>query len=78
MTADISHRDGRQQVIDAVAAEWGGSDILVNNVGTNIRKPWIEMSGEEFAAISATNLQAPMELCRALFPLLQKGIVQRW
>lgn len=48
-------------------------DILVNNVGTNIRKTWIEMSDEESAAVFATNLHAPMELCRALFPYLKKG-----
>jgi Tropinone reductase 1 len=33
----------------------GKLDILVNNVGTNIRKPTIEYSAEEFETIMTTN-----------------------
>src|SRR4051812_43751039 len=36
--ADLSTAEGRGRTLDGLAAGWDAIDILVNNVGTNIRK----------------------------------------
>src|SRR4029079_9646099 len=37
VTADVSTADGRARVVHGLPAGWDALDILVNNVGTNIR-----------------------------------------
>src|SRR5262249_3632631 len=43
--------------IDAVIERFRRIDILVNNAGTNIRKPTLEFTPEEWDAVLATNLK---------------------
>lgn len=68
-----SRTPGRQRVVGTVTVAQGDLDILVNNVGTNNRKPWVEMSESEASLVFGTNLRAPMEFCRTLHSLLYKG-----
>jgi Tropinone reductase 1 len=51
---------------------WGKLDILVNNVGTNIRKKTFDYSYDEFDKILHTNLRSAFELSKSLYPLLKK------
>lgn len=64
LAADVSQAEGRQQVLDAVRERWGRLHILVNNVGTNIRKPTAEYSASEFQFLLATNLESTFALCQ--------------
>jgi Tropinone reductase 1 len=73
LQADVSKADDRQRIVQQVQARWGALDILVNNVGMNIRKPWVEMTETEEGQVLGTNLEAPARLLRALHPLLTKG-----
>jgi Tropinone reductase 1 len=50
---------------------WTTLDLLVNNVGTNVRKPSIDFTGEEYTRIVETNLTSVWELSRALHPRLK-------
>ncbi|MER2999428.1 SDR family oxidoreductase [Pontibacter populi] len=70
LAADMSTTEGRQQLVSWVEGNWGSLDILVNNVGTNIRKPTADYSTEEFDFIMNTNLRSAFELNRLLYPLL--------
>jgi len=48
-----------------VAERFGGAlDILVNNVGRNIRKATTEYSAEEYRAVMATNLDSTYRMCQ--------------
>ena len=48
-----------------VAERFGGRlDILVNNVGRNIRKATTEYSAEEYRAIMGTNLDSTYRMCQ--------------
>jgi len=71
LAADVSSAEGRASLVSKVQETWGQLDILVNNVGTNIRKPTINYSPDEFDFIMDTNLRSAFELNRTLFPLLQ-------
>ena len=70
LTADLSTPEGRAQVLAEVAARWPQLHILVNNVGTNIRKPTVEYTSEEYRYLLATNLDSAWELSRSVQPLL--------
>ncbi|MBX0291616.1 SDR family oxidoreductase [Hymenobacter sp. HSC-4F20] len=70
LPADLSTAAGRAQLLAQVAERWPQLHILVNNVGTNIRKPTLEYSEEEYRHILATNLDSAWELSRGVQPLL--------
>lgn len=71
--ADVSTTEGRSQLFDWVQQNWGTLDILVNNVGTNIRKPTIDYNSDEYDFIMDTNLRSAYELNRLFYPLLAKS-----
>jgi Tropinone reductase 1 len=48
-------------------------DILVNNVGTNVRKSAAAYTLEEYQRILDTNLTSGFEICRRAYPLLLAG-----
>jgi Tropinone reductase 1 len=69
--ADVATTVGRQHVRDGVPSSWHAIDILVNNVGTNIRKPSLAFTGDEYRTVLDTNLTSAWELTRLLHPSLQ-------
>ena len=77
--ADVSCADGRAALLAAVAERYGegGLDILVNNVGTNLRKPSEEYTEAEYDMLQATNQASAFHLSRACLPALlrRKGCV---
>jgi Tropinone reductase 1 len=68
--ADVSTAEGRARVLDGLPAGWDALDILVNNVGTNIRKSSLTISDAEFRTVMETNLTSAWDLSRALQPRL--------
>lgn len=70
VAADVATAAGRRQVIEQVKTELGSVNILVNNVGTNIRKKAMDYTEDEYTKIFATNLTSVFELCRLAHPLL--------
>jgi Tropinone reductase 1 len=73
VTADLAAEAGRDAVVDA-AAGFGALNILVNNVGFNIRKPMTEISLDEYRSVHETNTVTCFEMSRRLFPLLRAMI----
>ncbi|MBW4632139.1 MAG: SDR family oxidoreductase [Iphinoe sp. HA4291-MV1] len=73
IAADVATSDGRQAIIEQVNQTLGGLDILVNNVGTNIRKKALEYTEQEYEYIFQTNLTSTFEMCRLAYPLLKAG-----
>ncbi len=73
IAADVTTPDGRQAILNKVGEALGGLDILVNNVGTNIRKKTSEYTLGEYEFLLQTNLTSVFELCRMTYPLLKNG-----
>jgi len=71
--ADVSKEEDRQRIRAAVAERWGQLDVLVNNVGMNIRKKLIEYTEEEYRQVLEVNLFATIALCRLCQPFLLGG-----
>lgn len=73
LSADISSSDDRKLIQLKTKQIWDGHlDILVNNVGMNIRKPTEKYLDIEFERIMQTNLLGLFDLTRQLFPLLRR------
>ena len=73
VAADVADPAGRAAVVEAVRARWSALDVLVNNAGTNVRKATAAYGAEEIDRVLSVNLRAPLELCRAMHPLLIAG-----
>jgi Tropinone reductase 1 len=69
--ADIARPEGRDLLVQQLPAAWTTLDILVNNVGTNIRKPSLAFARDEFDTIVETNMTSVWELTRLLHPRLK-------
>ena len=72
VAADLSTVEGRGAVLRRLEG-LDRLDVLVNNVGTNVRKPAVEYSTEEYQRIISTNLISAFELTRAAHPLLKRA-----
>lgn len=71
--ADVATEDGRRRVLETVKRQFGMLDVLVSNVGTNIRKLIGDYSVGEVEFLIKTNLVSSLEIVRAAFPLLQQS-----
>jgi tropinone reductase I len=73
MDGDVTDRAFRQRLVEKITTNWGKLDVLVNNVGTNVRKKFIDYTEEEYRQLFETNLFSITEITRLMFPLLQKS-----
>jgi Tropinone reductase 1 len=82
VVADVSTTEGRQSLISKAielfvcSEKDGGSkkrslDILVNNVGTNIRKATVDYTEDELNFVWQTNFASMYELTKLCHPLLK-------
>jgi NAD(P)-dependent dehydrogenase (short-subunit alcohol dehydrogenase family) len=73
--ADISTRTGVQDVVDRLEKEWGGVDILVNNVGGGDAPAggWHTLDDDFWQDVLEVNLMGAVRLDRAFIP----GMVDR-
>ena len=68
--ADVSEHEQRLEVFDFMADLGLDLSLLINNVGTNVRKPTLDYSEGEYRRIIETNLISAFEMCRLAHPQL--------
>lgn len=73
MDGDVTDRAFRQRLVEKITTNWGKLDVLVNNVGTNVRKKFVDYTEDEYRQLFETNLFSVTEITRLMFPLLQKS-----
>lgn len=71
--ADIASLESVQGMINSVVAEFGGLDIVVNNAGLAIRKPFKSTTPEEWRSQIDVNLLGAIHICHAAMAHLEKG-----
>ena len=62
-----------QSCVDRTVETFGGLDILINNAGVALSKPFAETTIEDFDRVMATNVRAPFILIRSALPQLRKA-----
>ena len=62
-----------QSCVDRTVETFGGLDILINNAGVALSKPFGETTIEDFDRVMATNVRAPFILIRSALPQLRKA-----
>ena len=67
---DMSSQEDRAELFGWLGDLEGDLSIVVNNVGTNIRKPTLDYTEAEYRFLIETNLVSAFELCRLSHPLL--------
>ena len=53
---DISNHSGIEEFMDNVALDLGGLDILINNAGLNIDKPFLKLTDNDWQKVLQINL----------------------
>jgi glucose 1-dehydrogenase len=56
VAADVSKREDVQRMMERVLAEFGRIDIAVNNAGIEVKKPFLEVSDEDWNRVIGVNL----------------------
>jgi NAD(P)-dependent dehydrogenase (short-subunit alcohol dehydrogenase family) len=71
--ADVTDSASVNQMAQEVARRFGRIDILVNNVGVRITKPFLEHTDADWNIMIATNLTGPFFCARAVTPFMIRG-----
>jgi short-subunit dehydrogenase len=72
-TADLTQASDRARLCDFASRWRGGIDMLINNAAVNDFALLTSQSAESLDLAIATNLVAPIDLCRRLAPCLERS-----
>ncbi|QNL49964.1 SDR family oxidoreductase [Olivibacter sp. SDN3] len=70
---DIVHDDYETGLLPFIKEKIGHVDILINNAGVLINKPFMETSTIDFAEMLQTNILGHVKMIRQLVPIMPKG-----
>jgi len=73
LRSDASLAADRETLVEYIKEHYRKLDILVNNIGTNIRKKTTAYSDDELDLLLRTNLISAFSLSRDLYPFLKAG-----
>ena len=71
--ADLADRAAVQEMIRKIVADFSGLNVLINNAGLAIRKPFKETTPEEWRSQIDVNLLGAIQVCHAAAPHLESG-----
>ena len=65
---DVTATEGAEALIGAAVSQFGGVDILVNNVGGSVWTPFAEITDDEWNHVLNLSFMSAVRLSRAAFP----------
>jgi 2-hydroxycyclohexanecarboxyl-CoA dehydrogenase len=71
--ADVTAAGAAEAAVAKTTAELGPVDVIVNNAGVFVWRPFLQLSAPDWDRVIATNLTATASFCRAVLP----GMVER-
>jgi 3-oxoacyl-[acyl-carrier protein] reductase len=71
--ADLADHASVRAMVQKIAVDFGGLNILVNNAGLAIRKPFKDTTPEDWRRQIDVNLMGAIHLCHAAAPHLEQG-----
>lgn len=73
LSVDISDDNDVEKVSDFIKNNWKKVDVLINNAGKLINKPFTELTSDDFLEVYKVNVFGVAALTKNLIPFLQKG-----
>lgn len=73
ISVDIADNSDLDKVTEFIKNEWKKVDILINNAGKLINKPFTELTTDDFLEVYKVNVFGVAALTKNLIPFLQKG-----
>lgn len=70
LAVDVTAPQAAAELVQATLDRFGGLDVLVNNVGGNRRKPFVETTDEDWQAILELNLSCHIRITRQAVPAM--------
>ena len=69
---DLGKEDDYHKVEDFIKANWQHVDVLINNAGALLNKPFVETSISDFEYVYKTNVFGVAEMTRVVIPFMAK------
>ena len=73
ISVDLSNEDDFKKVTEFISSHWKTVDILINNAGKLINKPFEKLTTFDFLEVFKVNVFGVAELTRQLIPYFKKG-----
>lgn len=73
LSVDLSNENELQNISNFLSATWKKVDIIINNAGAIINKPFAETSVEDFRRIYDVNVFGIVSLTQIALPYMKKG-----
>ena len=73
LQADINTDTGRTKIFNAIKKSGKKLDILINNAGMLVKKPFQKITQKELQMVYEVNLFSPFLLIQKLLPLIKNG-----
>jgi len=70
--ADVGNPDQAQRAVDDLTRALGNADVLVNNAGVLIAKPFEQLTLEDWDATMGTNVRSLFLMTRAVLPAMRR------
>jgi tropinone reductase I len=70
MICDVTDVNQRCQLVEKIQSQWGELNVLINNVGPNFKKPFMEYSLDEYKTLIDGNMTTTFHLTQLCYPLL--------
>jgi NAD(P)-dependent dehydrogenase (short-subunit alcohol dehydrogenase family) len=68
LPTDVTQRGAAEECVTRAEGALGPIDVLVNNAGNFLWKPFLKMTPEDWDLVLATNLTGAANFCRAVLP----------
>ncbi|RSK40641.1 SDR family NAD(P)-dependent oxidoreductase [Mangrovimonas spongiae] len=69
---DLNQEDDYKKVADFIETNWKQVDVLINNAGAILNKPFLETTITDFEQVYKTNVFGVSEMIRTVLPFMSK------
>ncbi len=73
LSVDLTEENDIKKVTKFIKTSWKKVDILINNAGKLINKPFTKLTSNDFLEVYKVNVFAVAELTKQIIPFFQKG-----